>query len=226
MIIGNPGITLEDSSYDDFAIIIETLVDDFVSLNLCMAMEMIPSHLASERKDFFYAPLMDKDVFEIQSKSLFNLPDKELMAELIKKSFSFRFRTEELIKLNLHPKMYTEAEIERYEDAAEEGIYEIKENRENLWEIESNEYTNRGWYTFIVNYEDQTKLVVVRLHDPDNLNEYEADLKEYERYFNADKSIKKSKYFDEQYWSVRVKVMPTQYLLSLLDRALLYLKEG
>ena len=226
MIIGNPGITLEDGSYDDFAIVIEPLVADFISLNLCLDMEMIPTHLASNRKSIFYAPFINRDIFKIQSETLFALTDKELMAALIKKSFSFIFRTEELIKLNLHPKLYTESEIKRYEDAAEEGIYEIQENRENLWEIESNEYTNRGWYTFIVNYEDQTKLIVIQQHDPNNLSEYKDDLRQYERFFHADKSIKKLKYFDEQYWSVRVKIIPTQHLLSLLDRALLYLKNS
>ena len=79
-------------------------------------------------------------------------------------------------------------------------------------------------YPFIINNKDETKLVIIHIHrNPKNLDDYPDDLKEYERFFNADKSPKQPKYFDEHYWSVKVIKMKTAEMLAVLDEAYAYL---
>ena len=76
MIFGNPGVC-KNGTYSNFALVIEHIVADFYSLNLCVDMQMMPPHLAYNMKSMFAAPLTDRDVFETQSPALFHLSDKE-----------------------------------------------------------------------------------------------------------------------------------------------------
>lgn len=223
MIFGNPGITC-DGTYSNFAIVIEHLTADFYSLNLCIDMQMIPSHLAYNMKSMFAAPLTDRDIFEIQSPVLFHLSDRELMTALAKQYCS-EWKVEERIRLGLQPTLYTPAKIEEYEESLYDDSYFNFENYvDHLWDIEPHEYGDKGWYPFIINYKDETKLVIIHIHrKPKNLDDYPEDLKAYERFFNADKSPKQTKYFDEHYWSVKVIKMKTAEMLSVIDEAYEYL---
>ena len=223
MIFGNPGITC-DGTYSNFAIVIEHLTADFYSLNLCIDIQMIPPHLAYNMKSMFAAPLTDRDIFEIQSPALFHLSDKELMIALAKQYFS-EWKVEERIRLGLQPMLYTPAKIEEYEESLYDDSYFDFENFvDYLWDIEPHEYGDKGWYPFIINHKDETKLVILHInHNPKNLDDYPEDLKEYERFFNADKSPKQPKYFDEHYWSVKVIKMKTAEMLSVVDEAYDYL---
>ena len=223
MIFGNPGIYYEDGTYSEFAIVIEHLTAEFYSLNLCVDKEMIPPHLAHNMKSMFVAPLTDRDVFKTQSPALFHLSDKELMIALAKQYFS-EWKVEERIRLGLQPTLYTPDKIEEYEESLYDDSYFDFENFvDYLWDIEPHEYGDKGWYPFIINYKDETKLVIVHInHNPKNLDDYPDDLKDYERFFNADKSPKQPKYFDEHYWSVKVIRIKTAEMLVVLDEAYAY----
>lgn len=115
MIFGNPGVEFGDGTCSKFSIIIEHLIAEFYSLNLCINMNMIPPNLAYNMKSMFKMPLSDRAVFKNQSPSLFHLDDKELMITLAKQYFS-ECKVEEIIKLGLQPKFYTEDEIDSYEE--------------------------------------------------------------------------------------------------------------
>ena len=223
MIFGNPGVC-KNGTYSNFAIVIEHIVADFYSLNLCVDMQMMPPHLAYNMKSMFAAPLTDRDVFETQSPALFHLSDKELMIALAKQYFS-EWKVEERIRLGLQPTLYTPAKIEEYEESLYDDSYFDFENFvDHLWDIEPHEYGDKGWYPFIINHKDETKLVIIHIHrNPKNLDDYPDDLKEYERFFNANKSPKQPKYFDEHYWSVKVVKMKTAEMLSVLDDSYEYL---
>ena len=223
MIFGNPGVC-KNSTYSNFAIVIEHIVADFYSLNLCVDMEVIPPHLAYNMKSMFAAPLTDRAIFDIQSPALFHLSDKALMIALAKQYFS-EWKVEERIRLGIQPTLYTETEIEKYEKSLYDDSYFDFENFvDYLWDIEPHEYGDKGWYPFIINNEDETKLVIIHINrNPKNLDDYSEDLKVYERFFNADKSPKQPKYFDEHYWSVKVITMKTAEMLSVLDDAHEYL---
>lgn len=223
MIFGNPGITC-DGTYSNFAIVIEHLTADFYSLNLCIDIQMIPPHLAYNMKSMFVTPLTDRDIFESQSPALFHLSDKELMIALAKQYFS-EWKVEERIRLGLQPTLYTPNKIEEYEESLYDDSYFDFENFvDHLWDIEPHEYGDKGWYPFIINHKDETKLVIIHIHrNPKNLDDYPDDLKEYERFFNADKSPKQPEYFDEHYWSVKVIKMKTAEMLSVIDEAYEYL---
>ena len=223
MIFGNPGVC-KNGTYSNFAIVIEHIVADFYSLNLCVDMQMMPPHLAYNMKSMFAAPLTDRDVFETQSPALFHLSDKELMIALAKQYFS-EWKVEERIRLGLQPTLYTPAKIEEYEESLYDDSYFDFENFvDYLWDIEPHEYGDNGWYPFIINNEDETKLVIIHINrNPKNLDGYSEDLKMYERFFNADKSPKQSKYFDEHYWSVKVITIKTAEMLSVLDDSYEYL---
>ena len=223
MIFGNPGVC-KNGTYSNFAIVIEHIVADFYSLNLCVDMEVIPPHLAYNMKSMFAAPLTDRAIFDIQSPALFHLSDKALMIALAKQYFS-EWKVEERIRLGIQPTLYTETEIEKYEESLYDDSYFDFENFvDYLWDIEPHEYGDKGWYPFIINNEDETKLVIIHINrNPKNLDDYSEDLKVYERFFNADKSLKQPKYFDEHYWSVKVITMKTAEMLLVLDDAHEYL---
>lgn len=227
MIFGNPGIYYKDGTYSEFAIVIEHLTADLYSLNLCVDIQMIPPHLAYNMKSMFVAPLTDRDVFKTQSPALFHLSDKELMIALAKQYCS-EWKVEERIRLGLQPTLYTTDKIEEYEESLYDDSYFDFENFvDYLWDIEPHEYGDKGWFPFIINNKDETKLVIIHIHrNPKNLDDYPDDLKEYERFFNADKSPKQPKYFDEHYWSVKVIKMRTAEMLALLDEAYAYLFGG
>lgn len=223
MIFGNLGITC-DGKYSNFAIVIEHLTADFYSLNLCIDIQMIPPHLAYNMKSMFAAPLTDRDVFENQSPELFHLSDKELMTALAKQYFS-EWKVEECRRLGLQPTLYTPNKIEEYEESLyDDDFFDCENFVDYLWDIEPHEYGDKGWYPFIINHRDETKLVIIHIHrDPKNLDDYPEDLKVYERFFNADKSPKQPKHFDENYWSVKVIKMKTAEMLAVLDEAYAYL---
>ena len=223
MIFGNPGV-FKNGTDSNFAIVIEHIVTDFYSLNLCVDMEVIPPHLAYNMKSMFAAPLTDRAIFDIQSPALFHLSDKALMIALAKQYCS-EWKVEERIRLGIQPTLYTETEIEKYEESLYDDSYFDFENFvDYLWDIEPHEYGDKGWYPFIINNEDETKLVIIHINrNPKNLDDYPEDLKAYERFFNANKSPKQPKYFDEHYWSVKVVTMKTAEMLSVLDDAYEYL---
>ena len=223
MIFGNPGVC-KNGTYSNFAIVIEHIVADYYSLNLCVDMEVIPPHLAYNMKSMFAAPLTDRAIFDIQSPALFHLSNKELMIALAKQYFS-EWKVEERIMLGIQPTLYTETEIKKYEESLYNDSYFDSENFvDYLWDIEPHEYGDKGWYPFIINNDDETKLVIIHINrNPKNLEDYPEDLKVYERFFNADKSPKQPKYFDEHYWSVKVITMKTAEMLSVLDDAYEYL---
>lgn len=224
MIFGNPGINYEDGTYSSFAIIIEHLTADFYSFNLCVDMQMMPPHLAYNKKGMFLAPLTDRAIFERQSPEWFHLNDKELMIALAKQYFS-EWKVEEHIRLGLQPTLYTADKIKEYEERLYDDSHFDSENFvDNLWDIEPHEYGDKGWYPFIINHKDETKLVIIHLNrHAKNLTDYPEDLTAYERFFNADKSPKQPKYFDENYWSVKVIKMKTMDILSVLDETYAYL---
>ena len=226
MIFGNPGVC-KNGTYSNFAIVIEHIVADFYSLNLCVDMEVIPPHLAYNMKSVFAASLTDRSIFDIQSPALFHLSDKALMIALTKKYCS-EWKVEERIRLGTQPTLYTETEIEKYEESLYDDSYFYFENFvDYLWDIEPHEYGDKGWYPFIINHKDETKLVIIHIHrNPKNLDNYPEDLKAYERFFNADKSPKQPKYFDEHYWSVKVIKIKTAEMLAVLDEAYEYLFGG
>lgn len=223
MIFGNPGVC-KNGTYSNFAIVIEHIVADFYSLNLCVDMEVIPPHIAYNMKIMFAAPLTDRAIFDIQSPALFHLSDKALMIALAKQYFS-EWKVEERIRLGIRPTLYTETEIKKYEESLYNDSYFDSENFvDYLWDIETHEYGDKGWYPFIINNKDETKLVIIHINrNPKNLEDYPEDLKVYERFFNADKSPKQPKYFDEHYWSVKVITVKTAEMLSVLDDAHEYL---
>ena len=226
MIFGNPGVC-KNGTDSNFAIVIEHIVADYYSLNLCVDMEVIPPHLAYNMKSMFAAPLTDRAIFDIQSPALFHLSDKALMIALAKQYCS-EWKVEERIRLGIQPTLYTETEIEKYEESLYDDSYFDFENFvDYLWDIEPHEYGDKGWYPFIINNEDETKLVIIHINrNPKNLDDYSEDLKVYERFFNADKSPKQPKYFDEHYWSVKVITMKTAEMLAVLDEAYAYLFDG
>lgn len=223
MIFGNPGV-YKNGTYSNFAIVIEHLTADFYSLNLCIDIQMIPPHLAYNMKSMFMAPLTNRDIFEIQSPELFHLSDKELMIALAKQYCS-EWKVEERIRLGLQPTLYTPDKIEEYEESLyDEGYFDFENFVDYLWDIEPHEYGDKGWYPFIINHKDETKLLIIHINrNPKNLDDYPDDLKEYERFFNADKSPKQPKYFDGHYWSVKAIKMKTSEMLSIIDEAYEYL---
>lgn len=104
------------------------------------------------------------------------------------------------------------------------NTFDLENSVEYLWDIEPHDYGDRGWYVFVVNYKDETKLIIIHLNRyPKNLEDYTEDLKEYERFFNTDKSLKQLKYFDENYWSFKVIKIKTSDIFSVLDKAYEYL---
>ncbi|WP_186475127.1 hypothetical protein [Psychrobacter sp. KCTC 72983] len=178
-------------------------------------------------KSMFVAPLTDRDVFKTQSPALFHLSDKELMIALAKQYYS-DWKVEERIRLGFQPTLYTTDKIEEYEESLYDDSYFDFENFvDYFWDIEPHEYGDKGWFPFIINNKDETKLVIIYLNrDAKNLTDYPEGLKAYERFFNADKSPKQPTYFDEHYWSVKVIKIKTADILSVLDEAYRYLFGG
>ena len=213
MIFGNPGVYLADGSYDNFSIVIENFTPEFYSVNFCIDLELFPTHLAYNSKPIIFNAFRAKKIFEIQSKGLFGFDNRELMIALIKESFTTLYRIEEIINLNLQPKVYTDLEINAYEALFESVAY-LDENQDRLWNIDWMEYSNRGCHVFIVNYQHETKVVLVQMK-----YDYAQDFK-YERYFYKDKTPKKASFFDENYWSVKVATLPTKNLLSINSQIL------
>ena len=213
MIFGNPGICLGDGSYDDFSIVIENLTGKFYSVNFCVDLGLFPTHLAYNSKHTIFNAFRAKNIFRTQSKELFGLDNRALMIALIKESFTTLYKIEEIIDLDLQPKVYTDSEINEYESLFESVAY-LDENQDRLWDIDWMEYSNRGFHVFIVNYQDETKVVLVQL----KFN-CAQDFK-YERYFYKDKNPKQVSFFDENYWSVKVAKIPTEKLLSINSQIL------
>lgn len=208
MIYGNPGVYLREEKYDEFAIIIESLGSDLYSVNFCIDMQLFPTHLAYNDRQIIFDSFSDENIFKIQSKKLFLLSDRDLMIALIKESFTNIYKIEEIISLDLQPKEYTNSEINRY-DLLFDCSRDTDENREKLWEIDSLEYTNRGFYIFLVNYDNETKIVFIQQKC------YKKSSNEYKRFFNEDKSLKDVHFFDESNWFLKVVKIPTQKLLSI-----------
>lgn len=216
MIFGNPGIYLGDGSYDDFSIIVEELTDEIYSVNFCVDMELFPTHLAYNGIQWIFEAFKDKDIFKKQSKELFELDDRDLMIALIKESFVSLYRVEEIVDLNLQPKFYTDEEFDRYDllfDSLYDPSIEVYENRDKIWDFDGMEYSNRGYNVFVVNYNDESKIVLVQ-----QKRHYGRD--EYERYFYKDKTPKRTGFFDENYWSVKVATLATEKILSINSQIL------
>lgn len=213
MIFGNPGIYLADGSYNDFSIVVEELTDDFYSVNFCVDMEFFPTHLAYNGRQWIFEAFKDKDIFKKQSKELFELDDRALMIALIKESFTTLYGIEKCIDLHLQPKFYTDSDIDKYYDSLVEITESLDENRDKLWEFDGMEYSNRGFDVFVVNYKDETKVVLVQ-----RKIYYGRD--EYERFFYKDRTPKRTSFFDENYWSVKVVTLPTEKILSINSQVL------
>lgn len=208
MIFGNPGIYLDDGTYDDFSIIIEKLTTDLYSVNFCIDMKLFPTHLAYNEKQIILDAFNERDIFQQQSKELFYLEDRELMIALIKESFVNIYRIEQVISLGLYPKEYSDNELKKFEDLLDYDIA-VEENRNKLWEIDTLEYTNKGFYVFIVNYGNETKIVFIQQ------KKYEDQDNKYGRFFHKDRSLKRVGFFDDINWSVKVVKVLKDDLISI-----------
>ncbi|WP_019671779.1 hypothetical protein [Psychrobacter lutiphocae] len=208
MIFGNPGIYLDDGTYDDFSIIIEKLTTDLYSVNFCIDMKLFPTHLAYNEKQIILDAFNERDIFQQQSKELFYLEDRELMIALIKESFVNIYRIEQVISLGLYPKEYSDNELKKFEDLLDYDIA-VEENRNKLWEIDTLEYTNKGFYVFIVNYGNETKIVFIQQ------KKYDDQDNKYGRFFHKDRSLKRVSFFDDINWSVKVVKVLKDDLISI-----------
>lgn len=205
MIFGNPGIYLNDGSYSNFSILVEHLTSDFYSVNFCVDNQIFPNHLAYNKKSIIFYELLNEDYFITQSPNIFKLDDRDLMISLIKESFSTKYRREEIIRDGLAPKSLTEQEWDRYYNLFEESM-NYPENRDKLWEIDCVEYTNMGFYVFVVNNDGRTKVVLI---DYSNIDDNEL-------FFDRNKKPKQIGFFDNNIWKVKVIEISTEVIVSIL----------
>ncbi|WP_163599268.1 hypothetical protein [Moraxella catarrhalis] len=197
------------------SIIIENLGSDFFSVNFCVDMNFFPHYLAYNLRGIFLKSFDNKEIFENQvNDDFFNLDDRRLMIRLIQESFVYMYRREEIIQLNLYPREYDDSWFENY-DLLFDNISNREENRDKLWEIDSMEYTNNGYFIFIVNHLKNTKVVFISYNK--NLDD------ELGRFCNPEAIKKNPKFFDESIWSVRVVEVYTAEFLTVIKQIINYL---
>ncbi|AFU19464.1 hypothetical protein [Actinobacillus suis] len=214
MIFGNPGVYDEEGNFSNFAIQVDKLVGEFSSLNLILDMKLYPSYLAYNMNSCLLGGVdWNNDIFNREDEFLYNLPDRELMIELIKQSFLSLFGIEKAIEKGIIDYELIKNDESILFDYIDDIVSNerLLETRNNLWDIDDFEYFGKGVYPFIVNFNGFTKIVLV--NKTMNIDE----LGELSRFFNKDMTLKKNlQFFDEGYWHVDVSILKTSEFKKII----------
>lgn len=216
MIIGNPGIYDSKGNFNNFAIQIDNIVDtDYVSVNLCIDMNIYPPQLASNKASYlvdYFNP--ELEIFSNINDDLFYLDDRDLMINLMAKGFGYTYAIEELIKEN---KIDYQEFIDN-EDIFFEKLNLVKQSGEvnpYLWEIDYMEYVNKGFYPFVINSSSGLSKVIVVFNKN---RSYDLDYIEDRLLLSNIRASKSVGFFDEQFWGVKVSCIKTDELSLIINK--------
>lgn len=218
MIFGNPGIYDEFGDFSSFAIQIDNIANTkYFSINLCLNMNIYPKHLTVNSVEDIAVSLDYKDlIFNQESDELFNLSDKELMIELIKRTFPTMYEIECLIGDKSIDYLRLINDYYLYDML---NLDNVNFEQDFYWDIDNIEYKNV--YPFIINSKGLSKIIIIYI------NESESIASELSRFFTDSLELKKTlDFFDESYWKFDISVLPTEELISIVSKAHSYLLEG
>lgn len=218
MIFGNPGIYL-DGEYGGFAIQVDQICNsEFYSVNLCVDGKIFPECLAINSKEYICAGLdCESKLFYQESEYLFNLPNFDLMVELIKIHYPYVYEFESLI-LNNKIDLYR---LEKTKD--ESFIYDLipeldDKERDDLfyWDIDSTEYKYN--HVFVVNYNGMSKIAVISI--------LKGSRSDGERFFDYAGKLKPNiGFFDNESWEISTSKIKTEELRHIVKLSYDYINQ-